>query len=77
VLTQEIVGQVTALVLVTEYADEQFYRGQSQQLMQWLTAPKTAVSLGANVGAQYHDAPMNPSYRNQVVFSWLDETLRP
>jgi hypothetical protein len=23
-------------------------------------------------GAQYHDAPMAPQTRNQVVFDWLD-----
>ena len=76
-LTQPIVQQITAPVLMTDYQQEQFYPGQSQQLVQWLTAPKTLVTLGANVGAQYHDAPMNPGYRNEVVFDWLDDTLKP
>lgn len=76
-LTQQIVQQITAPVLVTDYQDEQFYPGQSAQLAQWLTAPKTVAPLGANVGAQYHDAPMNPGYRNEVVFDWLDDTLKP
>ncbi|MEZ5143865.1 MAG: alpha/beta fold hydrolase [Acidimicrobiales bacterium] len=76
-LTPQIAQQITAPVLVTDYQDEQFYPGQSAQLMQMLTAPKTMATLGSNVGAQYHDAPMNPGYRNEVVFDWLDETLRP
>jgi hypothetical protein len=26
-------------------------------------------------GAEYHDAPMAPQTRNQVVFDWLDGIL--
>ena len=49
----------------------------AQALAAMLTAPKQVVQLTATHGAQYHDAPMNPQYRNEVIFDWLDRTLQP
>lgn len=76
-LTADVAKQIAAPVLITEYEDEQFYPGQSQALAAMLTAPKQVVQLTATHGAQYHDAPMNPQYRNEVIFDWLDRTLQP
>ena len=35
----------------------------------------TLVTLGDDTGSEYHCAPMNPQWRNEVVFDWLDKTL--
>jgi hypothetical protein len=31
------------------------------------------VQFNTRDGAQRHDAPMAPQYRNEVVFDWLDD----
>jgi hypothetical protein len=33
------------------------------------------VTLTAAEWAEYHDAPMAPQRRNQVIFDWLDGIL--
>jgi hypothetical protein len=68
--------RVTAPVLVTNYELEQFYPGQAQQLYQALRSHRDLVTFTIAEGAEYHDAPMAPQRRNQVIFDWLDETLR-
>ena len=35
----------------------------------------TLVTLGDDTGSEFHCAPMNPQWRNEVVFDWLDKTL--
>lgn len=71
-----VAGRVTKPVLVVNYELEQFYPGQSQQLLSLLRSDKEMVTLTSAEGAEYHDAPMAPQRRNQVVFDWLDGVLR-
>ncbi len=66
---------VGAPVLVTNYELEEFYPGQAQLLYQALRSHKDLVTFTVAEGAEYHDAPMAPQRRNQVVFDWLDDTL--
>lgn len=41
-----------------------------------VTSPAVTVAVVTpGCGAEYHDAPMAPQTRNQVVFDWLDQTL--
>ncbi len=72
----DVADRVTAPVLVVNYELEQFYPGQAQQLLNLLHSNKQLVTLTAADGAEYHDAPMAPQRRNQVVFDWLDGVLR-
>ena len=70
-----VISKVRAPVLVTNYQLEQFYPGQARQLYDALRSPKKLVTFTIAEGAEYHDAPMAPQRRNQVIFDWLDQTL--
>ena len=49
----------------------QFYPGQAQQVYGLLRSPKALYTFTTAQGAEYHDAPMAPQARNQVVYDWL------
>ncbi|MBV8869113.1 MAG: hypothetical protein JOY65_06820, partial [Acetobacteraceae bacterium] len=72
----QVAARVTAPMLVTQYEHDQFFPDGGQQLYDLLTCPKTLVAFTAAEGAAYHDGPLAPQRRNQVVFDWLDDTLK-
>ncbi len=69
------IQKVRAPVLVTNYQLEQFYPGQATRLFKALRSRKKIVTFTIAEGAEYHDAPMAPQRRNQVIFDWLDDAL--
>ncbi|QTE03146.1 alpha/beta hydrolase family protein [Streptomyces cyanogenus] len=71
-----VVGRIKAPTLVLDYDFEQFYPGQPRRMFDKLTAPKKYVKLTAATGAQLHCSPMAPRQHGEVVFDWLQETLR-
>ncbi len=75
-LEPDVIGMVTTPLLVTDPEGEQFWRGQSKQLFDAVSAPKQIVSFRATEGADLHCEPMGRSLLEQRVFDWLDETLR-
>jgi dienelactone hydrolase len=70
-----VIDKVTTPVLVTNYQLEQFYPGQATRLYDALQSPKNIVTFTIAEGSEYHDGPMAPQRRNQVVFDWFDDTL--
>ncbi len=40
-----------------------------------LRTDKKLVVFRSSQGAQFHDAPMAPQRRNQVVFDWLEHKV--
>ena len=66
---------VTSPTLVTGYGGDQFVPGQAPSVYKLLRSHKAYHYFTSADGADYHDAPMAPQTRNQVVFDWLDETL--
>lgn len=66
---------VTSPTLVTGYGGDQFVPGQAPSVYKLLRSHKAYHYFTSADGAEYHDAPMAPQTRNQVVFDWLDETL--
>jgi pimeloyl-ACP methyl ester carboxylesterase len=70
-----VAGCITAPTLITEYQFDDFFAGQPQQLYRLLRSKKRLVRFNSNYGTEYHDAPMAPQRRNQVIFDWLDDTL--
>lgn len=68
-------ARITAPTLVMEAQDEQFYPGQSQQVYDQLHSDKTLHVFTAAQGAQFHDEPMAPQTRNEVLYDWLGTTL--
>jgi len=71
--------RVTSPTLVTSYEDDAFFgrHPQAGAVYARLPAhlPKRFHTFTVAEGAEYHDAPMAPQTRNQVVFDWLDDTL--
>ena len=65
----------TSPTLVTGYGGDQFVPGQAPSVYKLLRSHKAYHYFTSADGAEYHDAPMAPQTRNQVVFDWLDETL--
>ncbi len=66
---------VTSPVLVTGYEGDQFVPGQARSVYKLLRGRKAYQYFTSADGAEYHDAPMAPQTRNQVVFDWLDGIL--
>jgi hypothetical protein len=58
-----------------EAEDEQFYPGQSQAVYSQLRSRKKLVNFTVAEGAEFHDEPMAPQTRNEVLYDWLDRTL--
>jgi hypothetical protein len=70
---------VTSPTLVNFYQEDSFFPGpeQARAVYQLLPAdlPKAFHTFTVAQGAQFHDAPMAPQTRNQVVFDWLDAII--
>ena len=72
-----VAGQIRCPMLITEPANEAYWPGQSKQLYDLLTCPKTLVHFSESDGADLHCEPQSPGLRDLRVFDWLDETLKP
>jgi hypothetical protein len=70
-----VVDKISTPYLVMSYELENFYPGGAQSLYDALRGHKTLATMTIADGAEYHDAPMAPQRRNQVVFDWLARTL--
>jgi len=70
-------SEVTSPTLVNNYVGDQFYPGQAREVYDLLPVnlPRAFHTFTVAEGAEYHDAPMAPQTRNQVVFDWLDGIL--
>jgi hypothetical protein len=76
VLTREQIGEIDTPMLVTAYEGEEFFTGQAEFVFDALKSKKKLHRFEAADGAQFHDAPMAPQTRNEVVFDWLEDELR-
>ena len=73
----KVAKDVTCPTLVIDYELEQFYPGQADELFGLLTVDrKDLVRMTSAQGAQWHCSPMAPQVHNEVVFDWLERTLR-
>lgn len=70
-----VADKIRCPMLITNPDNEQFWPGQSQQLYDALTCPKTLVSFTAAEGGDWHCEPKAPGLRDRRVFDWLDATL--
>jgi hypothetical protein len=71
--------RVSCPTLVTAYQDDAFFAGRNQAGAVFSLLPRNIDKqlhwFTVAEGAEYHDAPMAPQTRNQVVFEWLDRVL--
>jgi hypothetical protein len=75
-LSAATIGRIRAPTLVMEAEDEQFYPGQSEQVYRQLRSKKRLALFTMAEGAEYHDEPMAPQTRNEVLYDWLDAVLK-
>jgi hypothetical protein len=73
--TQAYLPKITAATLVTQYQDETAFPGQGVAARRLLRSAATLHEFTAAAGGQFHDAPMAPQRRNQVLFDWLAGVL--
>jgi hypothetical protein len=72
---QEVAGQISCPLLITEPANESYWPGQSRQLYDLLASPKKLVHFSESDGADLHCEPKGTGLRDLQVFNWLDEIL--
>ena len=71
-----IAGQIQCPCLVLQADADMFLPGQPQLIFDALQVPKKLVRFGVEDGAENHCQSGELSYKDQVVFDWLDETLK-
>ena len=73
--TAAYLPKITAPVLVTQYQGETAFPGQGAAAARLIRSAATLHQFTAGAGCQFHDAPMAPQRRNQVLFDWLGGVL--
>ncbi len=76
-LTDDVIGQITCPVLVTDPDHEQFWPGQSQELYDKLSARKALIGFTEEEGADSHCEPAANGIRGERIFNWLDQNIQP
>jgi hypothetical protein len=71
-----IAGQIQCPCLVMEAEGDMFLPGQPQKIYDALKAPKQLVKFTSEDGAENHCQSGALAYLHEVVFNWLDETLK-
>lgn len=71
------IGQIECPTLVTDPEGEQFWPGQSRQLYDQLTCEREILAFRAAEGADWHCEVAAQSLRDERVFDWLEDRLRP
>ena len=74
-LTDEVIGQITCPVLVTDPDHEQFWPGQSRGLYDKLPAEKALIRFTETEGADSHCEPAGNGLRGERIFDWLDQHI--
>jgi pimeloyl-ACP methyl ester carboxylesterase len=71
-----IAKQIQCPCLVMEAEGDIFFQGQPQKIYDELQAPKQLVRFTSEDGAENHCQSGALAYKDEVVFNWLDETLK-
>ena len=74
-LKDGIAGKIRCPCLVMDAEGDMFFKDQPQQVYDELKAPKKLISFTSEFGAENHCQSGELSYKDEVVFNWLDETL--
>ena len=73
---RDTIGQIQCPCLVLEAEGDQFFRGQPQKVYDSLQVPKKIVRFTSANGSENHCQSGALAYKDEVVFNWLDETLK-
>jgi hypothetical protein len=71
-LSDEMIGQITTPLLITDPENEQFWPGQSKELHYKLTSSKAIVGFSEAEGADSHCEPAASGVRGERIFDWLE-----
>jgi pimeloyl-ACP methyl ester carboxylesterase len=71
-----IAGQIQCPCLVLEAEGDMFFLNQPQKIYDALDVPKQLFRFTKEEGAENHCQSGALSYKDEVVFNWLDETLK-
>jgi hypothetical protein len=74
-LSDEMIGQITTPLLITDPENEQFWPGQSKELHDKLTSPKSIVGFSEAEGADSHCEPAASGVRGERIFDWLEHQI--
>jgi len=74
-LSDEMIGQITCPVLVTDPEHEQFWPGQPRELYDKLPGKKALISFTEEEGADSHCEPAGNGLRGERIFDWLDQQI--
>jgi pimeloyl-ACP methyl ester carboxylesterase len=73
---KDVIGQIRCPCLVMEAEGDMFFKGQPKEVYDALQAPKQLVEFTSEDGAENHCQSGALAYKDEVVFNWLDETLK-
>ena len=73
---EHTVRQIQCPCLVLEAEGDQFFRGQPQKVYDALKVAKKMVRFTSENGSENHCQSGALAYKDEVVFNWLDETLK-
>jgi pimeloyl-ACP methyl ester carboxylesterase len=71
-----VAERISCPSLVMEADGDQFFRGQPEHVFDALQSPKRLVRFTAEDGAENHCQSGALSFKDEVVFNWLDDTLQ-
>ncbi|MFG2415515.1 alpha/beta hydrolase family protein [Streptomyces goshikiensis] len=70
-----IAEKIQCPTLVCDAEEDEFFKGQPEQLYAHLTCPKTLMLFTAEEGAGAHCHPGATRHANARIYDWLDDTL--
>jgi pimeloyl-ACP methyl ester carboxylesterase len=73
---RDVIGQIRCACLVMNADADIFFAGQPKRVFDELNAPKTFAEFTAEDGAENHCQSGALSYKDQVVFDWIGDTLK-
>ena len=71
-----IIGQIQCPCFVMDAEGDMFFKGQPQQVYDELKVLKQLYKFTSEFGAENHCQSGALAYKDEVVFNWLDETLK-
>lgn len=73
---KDVVGQIKCPCMVMEADGDIFFTGQPQRVYDELQVPKVFARFTAEDGAENHCQSGALAYKDEVLFNWIDETLK-
>ena len=73
---KDVIDKIQCPCLVIDAEGDMFFKGQPQELYDVLRAPKKLFEFTSEDGAENHCQSGALAHKDQVVFNWVDETLK-